>query len=245
MKVPPFQIKKFGPGALLLEWPQQVQLETLLDIAGFTRFLRSGKLPEADWELIPVYCSLTLYKHGSAIDAGKLIPQIQAWYAEYPGPGAADTRTWELPVCYTGDFAPDLEATAGYLGITPDALVALHSGTTYRVYGVGFLPGFLYLGGVPEALEIPRRNTPRLRVPKGSVGLAGKQTGIYPQESPGGWHLIGNCPIPLFDPGRKPPFFINLGDAVCFRPVSEAEYNLHRIEAEVGLYSFEKKSRHA
>lgn len=123
-------------------------------------------------------------------------------------------------------------------------LIEMHTKQPYLVYGIGFLPGFMYLGGLPEALETPRKSTPRLAVPKGSVGLAGKQTGIYPQDSPGGWNIIGNCPIPIFNINKEPPCFINVGDRVQFYPITKAEYELHRIEAEVGIYRIEKKEWH-
>ena len=98
----------------------------------------------------------------------------------------------------------------------------------------------MYLGGLPASLEIPRRAEPRLKVPKGSVGLASKQTGIYPQESPGGWNIIGNCPVDLFDPKKDDPCFVKVGDKIQFERISKAEYKLHKIEGEVGIYEPEK-----
>ena len=119
-------------------------------------------------------------------------------------------------------------------------VVETHTDQTYTVYGIGFLPGFMYLGGLPESLEVPRKETPRLRVEQGSVGLAGKQTGIYPQESPGGWNVIGNCPIPIFNVDQPEPCFVDVGDRIQFYSITRAEYDLHRIEAEVGIYNIEK-----
>lgn len=244
MNAPPFRIKALGSEAVLLEWPGAVREEVLMDIMGFSEYLKNHCLEGKSWELVPIYNSLMLCK-GASVDMSVLSRSITKWYGEYPGPEPGHSQEWELPVCYESQYGPDLEATANYLGITTETLIRKHTGRAYRVYGIGFLPGFLYLGGVPRDLEIPRRETPRLKVPKGSVGLASQQTGIYPQESPGGWNLIGNCPIPLFDPSRPDPCFISLGDQVRFRSVSAAEYDLHRIEAEVGVYDFKKKYGHA
>ncbi|MBC2840455.1 5-oxoprolinase subunit PxpB [Robiginitalea sp. SC105] len=244
MKVPPFQVKAFGPEAVLLEWPAAVREDILTEILGFRDYLIGDCLEGTTWELVAIYNSLMLYK-GKPIDMEPFERQLREWFDSYPGPATLSFQEWELPVCYEGEFAPDLGEVAARLGTTAEEVVRRHCGTSYRVYGIGFLPGFLYLGGVPENLEVPRKETPRLKVAKGSVGLASQQTGIYPQESPGGWNVIGKCPIPLFDPVRKPPCFISLGDKVRFQAVSEAEFNLHRIEAEVGVYDFKKKYGHA
>ncbi len=126
-----------------------------------------------------------------------------------------------------------------------EEVIRLHTGHTYVVYGIGFLPGFMYLGGLPETLEVPRKSAPRLEVRKGSVGLAGKQTGIYPQQSPGGWNIIGNCPIPLFNVEKEQPCFVNVGDRIQFYAINKGEYDLHQLQAEVGIYNVEKKRWHA
>ncbi|MCO5723437.1 5-oxoprolinase subunit PxpB [Robiginitalea marina] len=238
MSEAPFHIKPFGREALLLEWPAGVSEETLMDVLGFMRYLRDNHLPESEWEFIPVYHSLTLISYGKEKDLERVTRNLPAWYHDYPGPGTLSARCWELPVCYDPPFAPDLEEVARILNTTEPDLVRSHTAQPYRVFGIGFLPGFLYLGGVPETLRLPRRDHPRLRVPAGAVGLADRQTGIYPQESPGGWHLIGNCPVPLFNPEAQPPCFISPGDQVRFRAVSPAEYELHKIEGEIGIYNF-------
>jgi KipI family sensor histidine kinase inhibitor len=129
-----------------------------------------------------------------------------------------------LPVCYGGTYGPDLGEVANRAGGTEDEVVAIHSEATYRVYMLGFLPGFAYLGSVSDRIVSPRRVTPRLRVPAGSVGIAGRQTGVYPLEAPGGWQLVGRCPVKVFDPGRADPFLLRAGDSVRFEAVSEKEY---------------------
>jgi len=151
-----------------------------------------------------------------------------------------ERNLWKLPVCYDSEFGPDLKETAEKLFVSESELIKLHTSHTYTVYGIGFLPGFMYLGGLPKNLETKRRATPRLHVDKGSVGLAGRQTGIYPQNSPGGWNIIGRCPVPMFNLNVKDPCFVNVGDAIQFVPIDKATFDLKIIEAEVGIYQPEK-----
>jgi len=237
----PFRIKPFGPNAVLLEWPPRLELDILFDILGFTAFLRQGRLEEPRWEYVPIYNSLTLISRENPIDFATLETALKKWYESYPGPETVQTRHWELPVCYDPEFGIDLEQAAETLNMDPETLIRKHCEPTYRVFGIGFLPGFLYLGGVPEELRLPRLASPRPRVPEGSVGLADRQTGIYPQASPGGWNILGKCPLPLFNPEQEPPSFIALGDSIRFRAVSRAEFDLHQIEAQVGVYDYKKK----
>ncbi|MFM4824151.1 5-oxoprolinase subunit PxpB [Aeromonas bivalvium] len=128
-------------------------------------------------------------------------------------------REREIPVHYGGEWGPDLEEAARHCGLTPAELVAGHSGGDYRVYFLGFQPGFAYLGGLAPALAVPRRREPRLKVPAGSVGIGGAQTGIYPAASPGGWQLIGRTDLTLFDPRRDEPSYLLPGDRVRFVPL--------------------------
>lgn len=244
MKKPPFEIKKYGPNALLLEWPKRVDLEILMDILSFQDFLSKNYLKGDSWEFVPIYHSLTLINRTGNADFSKLGKELPAWYAAREKDPVLSTQRWELPVCYEEPYNLDLEETARRLHLEPATLIELHSGRDYPVFGIGFLPGFLYLGGIPEALRVPRREHPRLRVPRGSVGLAGTQTGVYPQESPGGWQIIGNCPIPLFNSEKQPPCLISPGDHIRFRAVSKAEYELHKIEGEIGIYNYKKGNNH-
>ena len=134
-------------------------------------------------------------------------------------------RDWVLPACYEGDLAPDLEDVARATGLDPAEVVALHAGTTYRVYCLGFLPGYPYMGDTPPQLTLPRRETPRVRVPMGSVCIAVGMTGIYSLDSPGGWHLIARTPVRLFDLRRSDAVLLAPGDRVRFEPVSRARHD--------------------
>ncbi|MFC4600742.1 5-oxoprolinase subunit PxpB [Cohnella hongkongensis] len=134
-------------------------------------------------------------------------------------------RIVEIPVCYGGELGPDLPEVAAYHGLSEQEVADIHSSADYLVYMLGFAPGFAYLGGLPERIATPRRSTPRLSVPAGTVGIGGDQTGVYPISTPGGWQLIGKTPEPLFLPAANPPTLLRAGDIVRFRPISRSEYD--------------------
>ncbi len=239
----PITLKPFGKTAILIEWPSKVDEAILSDILSYQEFVR-GKL-EGSWELVPAYNSLTLIQLDSEFDFEILKAQLVSWYQEAKQDIPSQRYLWKLPVCYDPEFGCDLEEVATTLGFTVPELIEAHTASHYTVFGIGFLPGFMYLGGLPKALEIPRRKSPRLHVDKGSVGLAGKQTGIYPQDSPGGWNILGRCPVPMFNPKSETPCFVNVGDKIQFIAIERAEYELRKIEAEVGIYIPEKEDYHA
>jgi len=142
---------------------------------------------------------------------------VQAVTAPIP-----EARTVEIPVVYGGAGGPDLESVAKLTGHTPEEVAATHSGADYLVYFLGFSPGFPYLGGLPESIAVPRLETPRTRVPAGSVAIGGSQTGVYPLASPGGWRIIGRTPLRLFDPQTDPPTLLQMGDHVKFVPIAKS-----------------------
>ncbi|HUH46684.1 MAG TPA: 5-oxoprolinase subunit PxpB [Arenibacter sp.] len=233
-------IRQFGTNAILLKWPNKVEEAILGDVLGFANYLKENHLDTTKWELVPVYNSLTLICRDTVLDFDRIKQQLLKWYSDKGESILKDRQLWRLPVCYDVEFGIDLNELSQQLGMTVEDIVTAHSKAIYTVYGIGFLPGFMYLGGVPEALEVPRKSVPRAKVLKGSVGLAGKQTGIYPQDSPGGWNLIGRCSVPMFDIKKENPCFVKVGDKVQFYPISMAEFQLHMIESEVGIYKIEK-----
>ncbi|WP_307794952.1 5-oxoprolinase subunit PxpB [Alkalihalobacillus sp. BA299] len=133
-------------------------------------------------------------------------------------------REVEIPVCYGGELGPDLEYVTQYNNLTTDEVIHIHSGGEYLVYMIGFAPGFPYLGGMSEKIATPRKAKPRMAIPKGSVGIAGKQTGVYSIETPGGWQLIGQTPFDLFLPSKTPPSLLQSGDIIRFKSISLKEY---------------------
>jgi inhibitor of KinA len=138
--------------------------------------------------------------------------------------GASEGRTVELPVCYGGEFGPDLATVAEHAKLSPEEVIKRHCAGNYLVYLVGFSPGFAYLGGLAKELATPRHATPRPRVPAGSIGIGGEQTGVYPVSTPGGWNLIGRTPLRLFLPEQDPPVMLRAGDRVKFRAISMEEF---------------------
>jgi inhibitor of KinA len=130
----------------------------------------------------------------------------------------------EIPVCYGGEFGADLDFVAKHANLTPGEVIEIHSAADYLVHMIGFAPGFPYLGGMSSKIAAPRRSSPRLKVPAGSVGIAGEQTGIYPLETPGGWQLIGRTPLALFRPEQDPPTLLQPGDIVRFRPITPQQF---------------------
>lgn len=174
-------------------------------------------------EIAPGYRSLLVVYDPLAIASGELKKRIAEAAAQQDIAGLPQPKLLTVPVFYGGNYGPDLEGVAGHLGISTDEVVRLHTETIYRVYMIGFTPGYPYMGELPAALAVPRRSTPRTRVPKGSVGIAQRQTGIYPVESPGGWQIIGWTPIELFDPSRQLPSLLEMGDRVKFEAVRQVE----------------------
>lgn len=242
MKPYPITIEPFGEQAILVEWPDKVDEAILYDILQFSQYLRQKCLESSYWEMVPAYNSLTLINREEHIEFNVWKRKLTEWYEGKPTEISAEHYLWKLPVCYDLEYGIDLEEVAGVLGMSVPDLIAAHTGHIYTVYGIGFLPGFMYLGGLPKFLETPRKETPRMLVTKGSVGLAGRQTGIYPQDSPGGWNIIGKCPIPVFNVNNPDPCFVSIGDKIQFYAIKKAVFDLHKIEAEVGIFKIDKSN---
>ena len=175
-------------------------------------------------EWVPGYATVTVYYQpwtvGYAEVCGALAQRVGAG-ADAPLPAV---RRVEIPVCYGGEWGPDLGEVAAAHGLTGTQVIERHAAPNYLVYFLGFLPGFPYLGGLDSSLATPRRATPRPRVPAGAVGIAGAQTGVYSLETPGGWQIIGRTPLRLYDPDRQPPALLAAGDHVRFVPITEPQF---------------------
>ncbi|MBU5625929.1 5-oxoprolinase subunit PxpB [Oscillibacter sp. MSJ-2] len=175
-------------------------------------------------ETVPAYCSLTVHYDPCQILFGPLVARLRELTAALDAAAATPYVVVELPVLYGGEFGPDLGAVARFAGKSEQEVIALHSEVEYLIYMLGFTPGFPYLGGLNPAIAAPRLETPRLRIPAGSVGIAGSQTGVYPVASPGGWQLIGRTPVSLYDPARPEPILLRAGEYVKFRPIDGETY---------------------
>jgi KipI family sensor histidine kinase inhibitor len=174
-------------------------------------------------ELVPGYRSLMVVYDPLVSSLSSFKSQIMDIWGTVDEAQLPSPRIVEIPVVYGDEFGPDLEWVAHYLKMTPEEVIRLHTQPTYQVYMIGFMPGYPYMGEVVDSLVTPRRETPRTDVMQGSVGIAQKQTGIYPVTSPGGWQIIGRTPIRLFDPQKNPPSFLEMGYRVNFYPITAKE----------------------
>lgn len=174
-------------------------------------------------ETMPGYRSLLIVYDPLKITLSALKERLNKLHTTIDRSEIPKPRTLEIPVVYGGECGPDLNWVAEYHKLSLEEVVRFHTGTTYQVYMIGFTPGFAYMGQLPEAIATPRRETPRTAVPRGSVGIAQSQTGVYPVESPGGWQIIGRTPLRLFDPEKWPPTPLEMGDLVKFFPIKEEE----------------------
>jgi inhibitor of KinA len=219
-----------GDTALVVEFGTTVDPALIATVQALDRAVAAAELPGVI-ETVPSFRSLMIHYDPLVTSAAALSAAVAALE-----PGAAlasaPVRRWLLPCCYAEQFAPDLGPVAAATGLSPDAVIAEHCGTAFTVAMLGFLPGCPFLAGLGARFDLPRRVEPRIRVPAGAVAIAQKLSVIYPAESPGGWHLIGNCPVPLFDPNRAPPTLLAPGDIVRFRPIDRAEHD--RIRAADG-----------
>ena len=174
-------------------------------------------------ELVPSYRSLLVIYDPLIVSLAELKPAIVAIHKNLDRSHLPEPRTVKIPVIYGDKYGPDLAAVAQYHHMTAGEVIRYHTQATYRVYMIGFTPGYPYLGELPEVIATPRRETPRTFVPRGSVGIAQKQTGIYSVDSPGGWQIIGWTPVPLFDPQSNPPSLLVMGDRVEFFAITAEE----------------------
>ena len=196
--------------------------------------LQSPLLGHTLLEQLPAYASILIsfnpLQHSHLSLLPLLIKQLMPEAAITPLQQAKQLqqggKTVELPVWYSSDSGADLLSVAKAKNLTPEEVISLHSGTSYQVYAIGFAPGFAYLGELPAELALPRLSSPRAKVPAGAVAIADRQTAVYPAASPGGWHLLGLCPIRMFNPQQEPAMPVAVGDQVRFVPVSEREFQL-------------------
>ncbi|MBO8162829.1 MAG: 5-oxoprolinase subunit PxpB [Brevibacillus sp.] len=174
-------------------------------------------------EIVPAYASLTIYYDPLIISYQEMVERLHE-LDHMSGEYEEKQRIVTFPALYGGEQGPDLNDVADHHGLTPQQVIDLHTSALYRVYMLGFSPGFPYLGGLPRQLSTPRLDTPRLHIPAGAIGIAGSQTGIYSIDSPGGWRIIAHTPVPLFRLDEDPPFLLRVGDLVRFMPVTDEEY---------------------
>jgi KipI family sensor histidine kinase inhibitor len=192
-------------------------------VHGFCAAIEDAHIPGII-ELVPTYCSVLVCYNPAVIRYAPLVRRLRKIAARGQTAASTGRRVFEIPVCYGGEFGEDLEDVASLAGISAAEVIKRHSAPEYRIYMLGFLPGFAYLGGLDKSIATPRLATPRVKIPAGAVGIGGEQTGIYPLDSPGGWRLIGRTPLKPYDAHRNPAILYRAGDFVRFSPIDEAEY---------------------
>jgi KipI family sensor histidine kinase inhibitor len=241
---PQFELREAGDSAMVLALPEQIDPRFNARCISMAQAIRES-LGVAIRDVVIGYCTVTVYFDPLSSDPSWLKEQLQS-IAGHGGTGRrAGGATVEVPVCYGGEFGPDLDHVAAFGGCSPEEAVARHSGTLYRVYLIGFVPGFAYMATVDPRIAVPRRASPRTQVPAGSVAIAGGQTGVYPLETPGGWNIIGRTPAKPYDPARAEPFMFHPGDQVSFRSIDRAEFHrlIDRLRPERGAKSPSERER--
>lgn len=213
----------FGDTALVVEFGNTISLEVNARVIALGEAIQKAKIEGVE-ELVPTYRSLLVRYNPLKISYEQLVFRIKDIEKTREIATKVESRRIIIPVTYGGIYGPDLAYVAQFHGLSEKQVVKLHSEREYKVYMIGFVAGFPYLGEVPDEIATPRLETPRLKVPAGSVGIAEKQTGVYPCEAPGGWQIIGRTPIKLFDPWQQPPALLKSGDTVKFKPISEKEF---------------------
>lgn len=218
-----FRIVAAGDAAVVVELPERIDVQLNAWCVALSRAL-TWDLGTVIRDVVIGYSSVTVYFDPLSVDAAWLEGEIRTRAAAVDIADAAAGAVVEVPVCYGGDLGPDLADVAAFAGCSEADVIDLHAGREYRVYMVGFVPGFAYMAEVESRIAAPRRASPRTAVPQGSVGIAGGQTGIYPAVTPGGWNLVGRTALLPYDSARPEPFLFKAGDRVRFRPISIDEF---------------------
>lgn len=229
-------IEPFSDSALLIEFGKEVGKDIHQHIQKLTNYLDQHSFP-GFIEYIPAFTNVVVFydpvviyeEYKNSFQEASPYKVVHALMEEIIGKlggnGEYNPRIVEIPVCYGGEFGPDLELAATYNKLTPDEVITIHTSGEYLVHMIGFAPGFPFLGGMSPRIATPRHSSPRILIPSGSVGIAGMQTGVYPIGTPGGWNLIGRTPLELFLPKENPPSLLQAGDIVKFRAIDRKEYN--------------------
>lgn len=224
-----------GDKAVVMEFGNEISAEINTKIKNTVKTLEEAKIYGIE-ELLPTYRSILINYDPLKIQYIDLIRSLDEIKNKTVQNREEEIKVVELPVCYGGEFGPDIDYVAQHNNLTTQEVINIHTGEDYLVYMLGFTPGFAYLGGMSEKIATPRLSSPRLKIPAGSVGIAGTQTGIYPSETPGGWQLIGRTPLKLYNPKKEPPALLNAGDYIRFVSISQQEYQFILSQVEEDKY---------
>lgn len=217
-----YRIVAAGDAAWVVEWPSGI--DPVVSARAIALAEQARQTHPAVRDAVVGYCTMTVYFDPLHVDGNDLESELHRMVAGLPDALPPGGDQIDVDVCYGGDLGPDLADVAVWAGLSESDVIELHHTPAYRVYVVGFVPGFPYMARVDERLALPRRATPRMKVPAGSVAIAAGQTGIYPTQTPGGWHLIGRTRAKPYDPGRANPFLFKVGDTVRFHPIDRDQF---------------------
>ena len=229
-----YELHPLGDRAILIEFGKEINernYEWVRKMSG----LLENEAPEWLIEMVPSYTTLTLfYSPGyffrsfqeNVFPHQMIEHELRRLFVNSQLDNKSKQRMVEIPVCYGGEFGPDLVHVAEYNHLTEQEVIEIHSNGDYLVYMLGFAPGFPYMGGMAKEIATPRKSSPRKNIPPGTIGIAGEQTGIYPISTPGGWQLIGRTPLPLFNPNQTPPTLLQAGDRIKFKSIDYEEYQI-------------------
>ncbi|MFC4023520.1 5-oxoprolinase subunit PxpB [Oceanobacillus longus] len=230
-----FQISTYGDTGLRVQFGETISKNTNEQIRNFCMYLKEENIPGViEW--IPTYTAVSIIYDPYYILYDSLKKRIESMQNQLSAIELPAAEVIHIPVLYGGEKGPDLEQVAYLNGLDESEVISIHSGTDYLIYMMGFIPGFPYLGGMSDKIAAPRLSNPRPKIPLGSVGIAGEQTGIYPLESPGGWQIIGQTPLKIYDPNRETPILLRAGNYVRFFAINAAEFAAIEKDMEAGNY---------
>lgn len=231
-KIPEPRFLTAGDRALLVQYGKEINEINNDCVSQLAAWLEEQSV-EGIQELVPTYCSLMVCYDPSVITYHKLVQRLKGFKPQDLGNAKGEKRIWEIPCVYDGE---DLASMEELCQLSKEEIIELHSGRDYRIYMLGFLPGFVYLGGLDERIHAPRLDSPRTAIPAGSVAIGGGQTGIYPIASPGGWRLLGRTPLKLYDPERSEPILCKAGEYIRFVPITAERFAEIEQELQLGIY---------
>lgn len=224
-----------GDSSILIEFGKEISPEINRKIKATVQLMKEQHI-EGVVDVIPAFCSLLINYDPRVISYDEIRKRMQNLVKVDAKSGEEKKKIYEIPVCYGGEYGPDIENIAANAGLSVEEVIKIHSSRDYLIYMLGFLPGFCYLGGLDERIHTPRLANPRIKINAGSVGIGGSQTGIYPLDSPGGWQLMGMTPVKTYDPDRDVPILVEAGDYIRFVPIDEDEYKRIKELVDRGEY---------